>query len=173
MVDVDVKRPLTHRGASARPERRRTPERRVATPHSVIIGGLRGRRRRIGRRGDDRWGYVDWYEPRLFLMANGVLLLCCFDALFTLELLGRGAVEWNPFMAVLIDTDIHLFVTVKLALTAGGLMFLVVHANFYLFRFLKLEEVLRLFMWWHLVLVGYELELLAGSPLLGLSPFPY
>lgn len=115
---------------------------------------------------------MDWYEPRLFFMATAVLLLGCFDAVFTLELLGRGAVEWNPFMAVLINTDIRLFVAVKLALTGAGLVFLVVYANFSLFRLMRLEGFLRLFVLWHAVLIAYELELLAGSPLLGLLPLP-
>ena len=46
--------------------------------------------------------FTDYHHPWLFFLATGIMLLSCFDAFFTLQLLDRGAVEINPVMMVLL-----------------------------------------------------------------------
>ncbi len=105
--------------------------------------------------------YVDRYEPHLFYVAVATLLLCCTDAFFTLTLLQQGAEEINPFMALLLEMDVQLFLVTKFALTAAGLVFLVAHKNFLLFnRRLRVPHVLYAFLVGYMVLVKYELTLL-------------
>lgn len=51
----------------------------------------------------------------------GILGLCAMDGINTVTLLGRGAVELNPFMDLLLAHSIFGFFVVKLALTGVGL----------------------------------------------------
>lgn len=144
-------------------ERRARMDRRQSFTASPFGRAAWRGRRRGARRVEDRVNtYVDWYEPRLFYVSVAILLLCCMDAFFTLTLLQRGASELNPFMAWLLEIDVQLFLVIKLALTASGLIFLVAHKNFLLFnqRF-KVPHLLYAFLAGYALLVKYELVLLS------------
>ena len=82
------------------------------------------------------------------------------DAVFTLTLLSRGAIEVNPFMAWLIETDIQLFAIIKMALTGVCLIFLVMHINFRIYRLLKVNHVLYACLPLYALLIAYEMVLL-------------
>lgn len=154
-------------------DRRGGRDRRRTTLASVVRGGPYRNRRRGPRRFADRHGYyVDWYEPRLLLVSLGVLLLSCADAALTLILLDLGAVEVNQLMARLIHVDVALFATVKVTLTALGVVVLVVHFSFRLFRRVPVGDLLTLFLAGYLVLLAHELAMLSrlmpiGPPLAG------
>jgi hypothetical protein len=76
------------------------------------------------------WRTQDEWDAHLLLTALAILLLSTLDAIFTLLLMEAGVVtEGNPFMAILIDADIHLFARTKTALTAGGVVILVALVN--------------------------------------------
>ncbi len=155
-MDVDVNDELC-----ASSQRRAVPDRRKATLRSVIYGGPR-RRRRIRREADRYRGYyTDWYSARLFLVVLGILILSATDAAFTLVVLERGGVELNPFMGLLIDADTALFAAVKLGITGLGVVFLVAHVHFRLFRALKVKYVLFTFFSMYISLAGYQLTLLS------------
>ena len=139
-------------------ERRRTP-----FLQNYRYWGSRGRRKSVRRREDKVGTYVDWYEPRLSLTAIAILLLCILDAILTLHLLHHGAFEANWLMAALLAQDLHLFAVVKLSLTALGVLFLVVHAHFTVFRRFRVARVLDGLLLLYLCLVGYELMLLHYS----------
>ncbi|MCU0934667.1 MAG: DUF5658 family protein [Gammaproteobacteria bacterium] len=154
-------------------DRRGGRDRRRTTLASLLRGSPYQNRRRGPRRAADRHGYyVDWYEPRLLLVSLGVLLLSCADAALTLVLLDLGAVEVNLLMARLIHVDVALFAAVKVALTAFGVVVLVVHFSFRLFRRVPVGDLLTLFLAGYLVLLAHELAMLSrlmpvGPPLAG------
>ncbi|HEB81192.1 MAG TPA: hypothetical protein ENI71_04890 [Chromatiales bacterium] len=118
-----------------------------------------GQRRRARRREDQ--GYVDVYDPLVVGVCLATLMLACLDAYFTLLLISGGARELNPLMGVLLSHDPGLFINLKIALTAIGLLILILHKNFRLVgrvRVLHLEYALFGF---YALLVAYELMLLA------------
>lgn len=72
----------------------------------------------------------DGWDAHLLLTALAILLLSTLDAIFTLLLIEAGVItEGNPFMAALVDSDVHLFARTKTALTAGGVVILVALVN--------------------------------------------
>lgn len=141
-------------------EQRRRTDRRSASAAPFSRAAWQGRRRGAQRAEDRVNSYVDWYEPGLFYIAVGILLLCCTDATFTLHLLQRGASEANPFMAWLLEIDTQLFLVTKFALTAAGLVFLVAHKNFVVFNRLTVRHTLHGLLFGYALLIQYELVLL-------------
>lgn len=144
------------------PNRRRFEERRSFSLATIIRGCLNGRRRSARRSNDLNGYYTDWYEPWLLYTAIGILLLCSTDAVLTLKLLQLGAVELNGFMAILINTDVQLFIIIKMLLTGISLIFLVIHANFRFLRLLRISYLLQTILCGYLVLIVYELALLSS-----------
>lgn len=96
---------------------------------------LFGRRRTV-RRNEDRKThlYVDLYGHYLLLSLLIIILLCIFDAYFTIFHLEKGAREINPLMNFLIGYgNIHFFV-IKYILTALGLSILCIYKNLFITR---------------------------------------
>ena len=101
---------------------------------------------------------VDLYEPVLFVLAVGLLLLSAADALFTLRLLAAGAArEVNPFMRSLIRHDVQLFVNLKLALTASGIVFMVPCADLRFLRIVPVRRILQFLFAIYVALITYEI----------------
>lgn len=143
-------------------DRRARVERRCAATSPFSRIAWQGRRRGARRGQDDANSYVDVYEARWFYAAVGVVLLCCADAMLTLNLLQRGASEINPFMAWLLNINHDLFFFTKLALTATGVVVLVAYKNFRLFSYIKAGHVLYAFLIGYALLIKYELMLLSA-----------
>jgi hypothetical protein len=142
----------------------RSGDRRRNTVISLLYGNWFVRRRGARRGQDQQRGYyVDWYEPHILCLMIAILLLSCADAILTLTLLSLGGRELNVFMATLIHTNVQLFAGGKMAITGAGLLFLVVHHRFRLFRRLHVEHILRLVLLIYFLLVGYELMLLTPA----------
>lgn len=142
-------------------ERRQQSERRCYFWRSIAYGICCGRRWGSRRQDASRMQYVDLYGLPLFISSLGIFILCCFDALFTLELLRSGAKEINPLMELLLNEDVRLFLKVKLIFTAIGLAFLILHKNFTLLK-LPVESVIHACFAAYLCLVGYQLTLLSS-----------
>ena len=143
-------------------ENRRRSERRRFGLYTWVYGALRARRR-APRRIEDSSGWIaDHHEPHRMATVLLILLLSWADAMLTLTLLERGAVEINPFMALLIEADLLLFGAVKMALTGAGLVVLVALANFHVFGRLRVAYLLHMFLPLYLALFLYELALLTG-----------
>lgn len=140
-------------------ERRYGPDRRLI--HPLLADwkwAFRGRRRASRRAEDDAW--PDVYDPRTVATVFAVLALSALDATFTLRLLETGAVrEANPFMDFLIRHDVQVFVNLKTALTASGLLFMVV-ASRARFGPIRVGTLLRGVLALYVMLIGYELVLL-------------
>ena len=146
--------------ADPRTNRRRADRRNPFTLSSLLAGNRYCRRHGARRDSDRHSYYIDWYGPELMLLVIGILLFCFADAVFTLTLLSRGAIEVNPFMAWLIETDIQLFAIIKMALTGVCLIFLVMHINFRIYRLLKVNHVLYACLPLYALLIAYEMVLL-------------
>jgi hypothetical protein len=153
-------------------ERRNNPfvarsnsDRRTASFPNFKYWGRRGRRRQIRRCSDQTETYLDWYPTSLLWVTVVVVGLCAADAALTLTLLQRGAVEINPFMAMLIDTSSVLFVGVKMAVTGLGLIYLVVHQNFTVLGVLRVRKLVYASLGLYVGTLGYEGMLLFSEPL--------
>lgn len=77
----------------------------------------------------------------------------------TLNLLRMGAQEANVFMAHLIEKDVFLFGATKMALTGLGLILMVMHAPFRLFRIISVQNILRIFFFAYFALIAYQVVL--------------
>jgi len=80
----------------------------------------------------------------------------------TIELLGRGAVEANPAMALAMQAGMGWFGAIKLLLTASGVVILVAVSSMRLFRRVPGEAALHAMLVCYLLLICYELWLAVG-----------
>ncbi|MBT8438725.1 MAG: hypothetical protein KJO91_03280 [Gammaproteobacteria bacterium] len=147
--------------AAAIAERRELLDRRLHSWRTLTYCGFEGRGRRRHARRNEYNCYLDWYDPKLVFTGIAVLVMSCLDALFTLMLLDRGAYEANYFMARLMEISIEFFIAVKLAVTAFGIIFLLMHAHFQIWRIASGKRLLQAAVTMYGLLIGYELILLA------------
>lgn len=146
---------IPHTGHALALERRETDRRRFG-PRTVIYGFFRSRRRQARRAGDRQHPFSDWHHPWLLFLGIGVMAMSAADAFLTLRLLDWGAVEINPVMRVLIDTDVQWFVSTKLVLTGLGLMLLVYTSRVLLFRRFRAGLLITAFFCGYACLLCYE-----------------
>ena len=144
--------------APAVPERRDS-ERRSHSVWSFTYGSFRPRRR-IGRRdGDHERIFLDWHEPRVLYLALAILLMCCADALFTLNLMAVGAEEMNVLMGSLIASDVERFLALKIGVTGASVVLLGVAARRQFMGVIPVFRVLQLFCAGYAALILWELWL--------------
>jgi hypothetical protein len=142
------------------PKRKNTSDRRKHTFRSLVHGSF-APRRRGPRRGEDRsFTAVDWHHPQWLAVAILTLLLSSGDAFLTLVLLELGANEANPFMQPLVGGSPLLFTMVKMGLTSGGIIVLILLARVRVFGGLPVSFLLYGVLLGYTVLVGYEFWLL-------------
>jgi Domain of unknown function (DUF5658) len=141
-------------------DRRSGPDRRIRFLRSLVYGGLQPRRRSPRRATDGHRPLIDWHGPGLFFSVIAILVLCTVDALLTLVLIGRGAVEVNPLMRPFVPSDPHAFAVVKLTATGLSLLVLVAIARFRVFRVLRVATLVHAALIGYVALVGYEVWLL-------------
>ncbi len=137
-------------------ENRDSDERREFSWRTVFFGFVRSRRRDTRRDDEDAPLYTDWHHPWLFFLATGTMLLSCMDAFFTLQLLGRGAIEINPVMAALIGQGTLAFAATKMLLTGLGILILVFLSQTRMFNLMRTGLVLTVFFTFYACLVCYE-----------------
>ncbi|HEY0942387.1 MAG TPA: DUF5658 family protein [Steroidobacter sp.] len=147
------------------PERRSGVERRHHTLAAYWRGALNPRRRAGRRTSDHNYAIVDWHSPRVLALVMLILGLSMLDGVLTLLLIGQGANEVNPFMALFVPHNLGWFAFIKLSLTSLGAAVLVACARMKLFRLFPGELLLYLVVACYVVLVGYELTLLENPPL--------
>jgi hypothetical protein len=95
------------------------------------------------------------------LVTVGILIFSGLDATLTLVLLSKGAAtEANPFMRVLIEHDIQLFVYVKMFITAVALLLLAIHSHFTLLKKVRVKQLMCGLLGFYVALIGYELIML-------------
>jgi hypothetical protein len=143
------------------PERRRRADRRERFWWSLLYGGLRPRRRRPARRGEDaRFHALDWHATHLWAVSIGILILSVVDAFLTLRLLSVGAVEVNPFMALFVGGNVALFAGLKMAMTGACVMMMVLLAGYRLMRVLRVDVILYCILMAYMILIGHEVGML-------------
>lgn len=123
-------------------------------------------RRRLGpRRDTDRHPVTtDWFHPQWLATAMIILILSGVDAVLTLALVSRGAIEINPFMEPLIRGSGLSFALWKLGLTSMGVVVLTMVARLRVFGRVAVGSLFYAVLGGYLVLVGYELWLLRLIP---------
>jgi hypothetical protein len=141
-------------------ERRDRPDRRQRTFRSLIHGSFAPRRRGPRRDNDLSFTAVDWHHPQWLAVAILTLLLCSADAVMTLTLLERGAVEANPFMQPLVGGSALAFTLVKMGLTSGGIVTMILLARVRILRRIPVSLLLYAVLFGYAALVGYEFWLL-------------
>ena len=141
-------------------ERRERRDRRQKTLGSLIHGSFAPRRRGPRRGNDLSLTAVDWHHPQWLAVAILTLLLCSADALLTLTLLSHGAIEANPFMEPLVGGSPLAFTLVKMGLTSGGIVTLILLARVRILRWIPVSLLLYTVLFGYAVLVGYEFWLL-------------
>lgn len=131
------------------------------TRHSSLnIHALRGRRKAPRRNSDNEtshYTHSDRHEPHIFWATLLILLLCVFDAHYTLLLIDRGGEELNQLMDLLIQHGMFTFIVGKYTLTALSLFILVAHSKFHMFQRIKVHHLIYGFLLLYTMLVAYEL----------------
>ena len=131
-------------------------DRRNFSWRTFIFGYFRSRRRATRRGSEDEPVFTDWHHPWLFFLGTGTMLLSCMDAFFTLQLIDRGAIEMNPFMAMMIGRGTVAFASSKMLMTGLGILVLVFLSRSRVFNFMRTGVVLTVFFAAYACLVCYE-----------------
>ena len=131
-------------------------DRRSVSWRTVMFGFLRSRRRDTRRASEVEPMLTDYHHPWLFFLATGIMLMNCFDAFFTLQLLDRGAMEVNPVMAAVIGKSTSTFAITKMLLTSIAILVLVYLARAMFMQRIRTGLFLTFFFSCYAVLICYE-----------------
>ncbi len=145
-------------------ERRTVSDKRRTPTRPFSLYSFRGRRKKARRAGEDRDYYVDWYEPRYFVLISLILALCVLDAYLTLKILEEGGSELNLLMLILMERKPGLAMVIKYGATAVCVGFILVHKNFVVFRKVRVSSLIYLVFLIYFALIIYEGLLLLGHP---------
>ncbi len=121
---------------------------------------LKGRRMKARREEEAENYYVDRYEYKYLFLIIAIVTLSISDAYITLNLLKGGGIELNPFMEFLISTNSRLFLAIKIILTAGCVLFFLIHKNFRVFGRLRIVNMMYTVFILYVVLIVYEVYLI-------------
>ena len=137
-------------------ERREQSDRRKSAtpPFSKYI--FKGRRRHARREEEDQNYYVDRYDTKYMVLVASILILCVFDAYFTLKIIHHGGKELNPLMIKFLERAPEISLFLKYMITVISLVILLMHKNFILFGKVKAYFFLYVIFFLYLVLVLYE-----------------
>ncbi len=103
---------------------------------------------------------TDWFQPQWLATAMIIMILSSADAVLTLALMSRGAIELNPLMEPLVRGSGRSFAFWKLGLTSIGVVVLTMTARLRIFGRIPAGSLLYAVLAGYLVLVGYEIWLL-------------
>ena len=138
-------------------------DRRDLSWRTIIFGYLRSRRRTTRRVSEGMPIFTDYHHPWLFFLATGIMLLSCIDAVLTLQLLDRGAIEINPVMSAVINQGTLTFAVTKMLLTSIGILALVFLARATFMRRFRTGLILTFFFSTYSILVCYEFVFLINQ----------
>ena len=137
-------------------ERREQPDRRKVPTRPFSRYIFRGRRIQVRRKLDDQNYYVDRYDAKYLALVLSILVLCVFDAYFTLKIIHFGGMELNPLMIRFLDRFPEMSLVMKYLVTVICLVILLVHKNFILFGKVKAYFFLYVIFSLYFFLVLYE-----------------
>ncbi len=137
-------------------DRRQGSDRRKSAtpPFSKYI--FKGKRRHARREEEDQNYYVDRYDTKYLVLIASILILCVFDAYFTLKIIHHGGKELNPLMIRFLDRAPEVSLFLKYVITVVSLVILLMHKNFILFGKVKAYFFLYVIIFLYAVLVLYE-----------------
>jgi len=126
VVDAVKTHPTYRFNLDRRSGKDRRGSRRFQFAKQLITG-----QRTSARRSSDlnRIVYFDRYSPKLLRLIVVILVLSVTDAIFTVNLIGMGAVEINPLMDFYLKIGPKTFLAVKYALTSLSVFILVIYSN--------------------------------------------
>jgi hypothetical protein len=142
------------------PPERRHGERRRQVLRALLVGSLRGRRRRPRRAGEQAIAAVDWHQPQWLATAILIVTLSSADAALTLALIGQGADEANPLIRPFLYGSALAFTVVKVGLAAGAVVLLTLLASLRLIGRLSAGALLPALLAGYGALIVYEFSLL-------------
>ena len=93
------------------------------------------------------------HGPRVLAAIFCIISLSIVDAYLTLELVGRGAEEWNPVMAYYLEKSPLTFFIVKYLMTCAAIFVILSIKEIHIFRSRVRGEVLFAFFIFALALV--------------------
>lgn len=137
-------------------ERRNTTDHRRTPTRPLSRYSLWGHRKKARRKAEDKNYYVDWYEPRYFILISLILALCVLDAYFTLKIIDFGGEELNRLMFVFIYKRPISALVSKYLVTAASIIFILIHKNFLVFGKIRVFYLIYAFFFVYLALVAYE-----------------
>lgn len=137
------------------------PDRRKRTMFALWVGSFKQRRQGPRRTEDRSVASIDTHHPQWLVIAILIMLLSVADAFLTLTVINLGAEEINPVMKPLVTGSGREFAIWKLALTAGGLVFLTITARLRTLGGFPIGGLLYCVLALYLTLVGYELWLVS------------
>ena len=124
-------------------ERRCGSDRRESNMSIHIVHWTRGRRERARRAEDRKKPHaIDRFGSKIMAAMLFCICLSLLDAILTLFLISRGAVEINPVMAYFLDCGVFVFFMVKYVFTCAGLFIILIYKNCYLFGTMVQAKVL-------------------------------
>ena len=146
------------------PERRSGTDRRKRELSSFSWYWLTGRRASIRRKEDrQKLWKLDQHSAKIFATILSIVGLSVLDAMFTLELIDRGAGEVNPIMAYYLNWGPFAFFCTKYLLTFASVLVILLGQSVYPGRhwgqlkhlYLALIVVLFLVVNWELYLLFF------------------
>lgn len=131
----------------------------------MLYGSVRPRRRLPARRLDDgRFQAMDWHGAHLWAVSILILILSVADAFLTLTLMAGGAVEVNPFMAILVGSNVAVFAGLKMTMTGLSVLMMVFLARYRFMRVVRVEVILYGVLAAYVVLIAHEMRMLHTFP---------
>jgi hypothetical protein len=101
------------------------------------------------------------HGPWTFAAALLIVVLCVVDAYLTIDLVGRGAEEFNPIMAYYLKQSPLLFFAVKYSMTCTGIMMIISMKNDYVFgKKIRVRFLLVFFLFALAIVTQWQLFLL-------------
>ena len=137
-------------------DRRQQSDRRKSTTPPFSKYTFKGKRRHARREEEDQNYYVDRYDAKYLVLVASILILCVFDAYFTLKIIHHGGKELNPLMIKFLESAPGTSLFLKYMITVISLVIIVMHKNFILFGKLKAYFFLYVIFFLYLILVLYE-----------------
>ncbi|MEN6440893.1 MAG: DUF5658 family protein [Syntrophobacter sp.] len=138
-------------------ERRSGKDRRAGQTSPLSPRSLFGSRKSSRRKEDARRFYfVDLYSPVFMLLLLFTMALSLADAFLTMRLVTENFQEANPVMDYFLRMGPSAFIISKWALTAFGMIVLLVLKNYYVWGRVRTAVLMVVFPFLYLLLITYE-----------------
>lgn len=137
-------------------------DRRKPTLKSFFYGAFRPRRRKVRREEDRDHTFLDVHPNNLLIVCTAILILSVLDGILTVHLTGLGIKQGNPVLTYFVTADAGVFALIKVALTAVGLVGLVLTAHMRIYQLVQSSTVLYAFLSAYVITVVYQAYLAQG-----------